>query len=559
MVDTRTPPNEMLTPTASQTAAYTAIDNDLVMVDLDLAAGDVVITAPASPADNNRFGVAIWSHDKTHNRKITFNRNDSLFHSSDDMAPFDMLSEWDVQVFNYKDLSSGKPGWVRTGFEEEEGSLPGITASTTQTQAGGTSLVDRHNIVSNVANANDAVTIGFGASSGRSITIVNEGVNPLQLFPAADDDINEIGIDAAIVMQPGTTEVLWAQSAIVWRSIGGVCQIATPVADGLLTSTNVGPGGMTAQENAKFDGTDLTLSKASIGETADENTLSLVNPTAAAAGAQQNSPALRQLGHGWKTDAVASSQKVEFRTYTLPIEGTANPTGKRIWESSINDADYVEQMHLTTASLLRLKHANTDKVTVQSDLTYGNSKGLRFGDGDTAWYEQVDDELRARVGGVDHLTLKLLQFGVGLTSMQAKLHVADSLAISPVSEDVNSSVGRFSWLVVREVTILSGATTDTAISAPLGAMLIGVIMNVDEAVVDDGGDDTWSAAFTGGSTTSLATAVPASLNSKRNKLIVPEIASAVTKIRFTPNGGNFTAGKIEIALYYIDTTSLADV
>lgn len=99
---------------------------------------------------------------------------------------------------------------------------------------------------------------------------------------------------------------------------------------------------------------------------------------------------------------------------------------------------------------------------------------------------------------------------------------------------------------------------DTAISIPAGALLLGASFNVDLAVEDDGGNDTWSAAYITGSTTSLASGAAAAQNTKADTLIVPEVASGTTEIRFTPNGGSFTAGIIEVVAYYIDLTSLAD-
>jgi hypothetical protein len=64
----------------------------------------------------------------------------------------------------------------------------------------------------------------------------------------------------------------------------------------------------------------------------------LENKTAAAAGAQQTSPAIIWSGNGWKTSATAASQTVRFRSYVLPTQGAASPTGTLTFESSINGA-----------------------------------------------------------------------------------------------------------------------------------------------------------------------------------------------------------------------------
>ena len=111
----------------------------------------------------------------------------------------------------------------------------------------------------------------------------------------------------------------------------------------------------------------------------------------------------------------------------------------------------------------------------------------------------------------------------------------------------------------QEVVALTGAATkDTTIAIPTGSLLLGASFCVNTAVTDAAGDDTWSAAYITGSTTALGTAEAAAKQTKVNTLVVPEVASDVTEIRFTSNSGNFTAGVIEVVAYYIDLTSLAN-
>ena len=91
-------------------------------------------------------------------------------------------------------------------------------------------------------------------------------------------------------------------------------------------------------------------------------------------------------------------------------------------------------------------------------------------------------------------------------------------------------------------------------------MILGCQLTVNTAVTDDAGDDTWKADFSGGSTTAIAAlGTAAAQNIKVNTLIVPEIASAETNVTFTPQGGSFSAGIIEVLCYYVDLTSMANV
>lgn len=65
--------------------------------------------------------------------------------------------------------------------------------------------------------------------------------------------------------------------------------------------------------------------------------------TGGAAANQAWAPGLHGAGAGWKTNATAASQAVEYRLYGLPIEGTASPTLDVILETRINGGSWVEQ------------------------------------------------------------------------------------------------------------------------------------------------------------------------------------------------------------------------
>jgi hypothetical protein len=145
----------------------------------------------------------------------------------------------------------------------------------------------------------------------------------------------------------------------------------------------------------------------------------------------------------------------------------------------------------------------------------------------------------------------------GLTFDGTTFQVSGGIAISNETE---GDTARFTRLTSRDAVTLSGATTDsTTISVPSGAKVHGCSFNVNTAVVDDGGDDTWSAAFITGSTTTLATNAAAAQDTKVDTMIVDEITSDVAQVQFTPNAGNFTAGVIEVVCYYETLTSLAGV
>src|SRR5436190_1187292 len=57
---------------------------------------------------------------------------------------------------------------------------------------------------------------------------------------------------------------------------------------------------------------------------------SLINSAAATAANQKVSPSLLLRGSGWKTDATAASQFVDFQQNILPVQGAAAPTA--VWQ-----------------------------------------------------------------------------------------------------------------------------------------------------------------------------------------------------------------------------------
>ena len=92
---------------------------------------------------------------------------------------------------------------------------------------------------------------------------------------------------------------------------------------------------------------DVTTNSLGTSQTTTSG-LAVVNTTAAAAGAQQISPAIRWSGAGWKTNATAASQAVEFRSYVTPVQGTTAPTGYLGFGSAINGSWTNDQFNINS-------------------------------------------------------------------------------------------------------------------------------------------------------------------------------------------------------------------
>ena len=101
----------------------------------------------------------------------------------------------------------------------------GLTASTTQTQAGGLALTAQINEVSVVANDNDTVVLPT-AVAGRSCTIINnDAAQDIRIFPASGDNLGA-GVDtqrtATLLFGEMTTYI--AYDATNWVEVGDPTQ-----------------------------------------------------------------------------------------------------------------------------------------------------------------------------------------------------------------------------------------------------------------------------------------------------------------------------------------------
>ncbi|HBB49602.1 TPA: hypothetical protein DEQ22_01620 [Candidatus Nomurabacteria bacterium] len=119
--------------------------------------------------------------------------------------------------------------------------------------------------------------------------------------------------------------------------------------------------------------------------------LALVNTTAATAIAPvQISPAIRWSGFGWKTDATAASQAVDFRAFVTPVQGTSAPTGYLGFESSINGGAYsaTPAFVITSAGNIGIGTAGpTTNLEIADDFAIGG--GIKISDTDGGYFSLV--------------------------------------------------------------------------------------------------------------------------------------------------------------------------
>jgi len=161
-------------------------------------------------------------------------------------------------------------------------------------------------------------------------------------------------------------------------------------------------------------------------------------------------------------------------------------------------------------------------------------------------------------------TTQLTSTGLGLGTLtpSAKLHVLGDILKSSATTNTGGGVRRS---LAEGTATLSGASTVITLTPvaggsriPAGARLAAVQLRVDTLVTSGDGATSWSAAFSGGSATSLATGQAFTKNTKIDVMLAgTEITSGLTDITITPNSGTFSAGAVRAIVYYDDLVALS--
>jgi len=89
-----------------------------------------------------------------------------------------------------------------------------------------------------------------------------------------------------------------------------------------------------------------TLTRTAVGATSADGII-LTNTTAAAVGAQQYSPRLRLTGQGWKSNATAESQTVDWTIENQPVQSGANALTNLVFRSQVNAGGYGTRLFIS--------------------------------------------------------------------------------------------------------------------------------------------------------------------------------------------------------------------
>lgn len=126
----------------------------------------------------------------------------------------------DTGVFN---TSITTPKVISSGINARSVET-GITASATQTQAGGYALTKAVSVVATSAASGNAVTLP-ALTAGQSVLVFNNGANPIKVFPNGASDTIDGGSAAASVTLTNANRcefVCVAANTIISAKLGAV-------------------------------------------------------------------------------------------------------------------------------------------------------------------------------------------------------------------------------------------------------------------------------------------------------------------------------------------------
>jgi hypothetical protein len=144
--------------------------------------------------------------------------------------------------------------------------------------------------------------------------------------------------------------------------------------------------------------------------------------------------------------------------------------------------------------------------------------------------------------------------GIGTTAPATKLDVAGSMQVSSSSA---LTLGGYVTNYLEASATLTGATTTIEVNIPATSRIVGVQLRVDTLITSISGT-TWSAAFSGGSTSAICSGQAFTKNTKVNSF-VNDIITSEADIVITPDTDGFTAGVVRAVVYYNLFTELGSL
>jgi hypothetical protein len=360
----------------------------------------------------------------------------------------------------------------------------GLTASVTQTQAGGLALLSSYNEVAIVGTTGDALT-AFGVKEGDRLTVINNGANDLQLFPAVGDDIGA-GVDASITIEAGSIGIFIGRDATNWDTL-----FNSPASSAALSFPILAPDGTAGAPSYSFSGeTDLgmfRLAEDFLGFSVNGITRIVVNTTGIT-GFIGNSGAIISVGATANFPSVLAANGD-----TNTGMGWAGIDAVTLAAGGIEGVRYAEE-----ASHIIQRNENHTGLTASVTQTQAGGLALLSSYNEIATVATSGDALTA-FGVAEGQRLTVVNNG------------AEDLQLFPDSgEDIGAGVNAAITIDAGDIAVFLGrdsATWDTLYNAaptPTGPGGVLPVGTVSEASLKWNGVDAWieetQIRLTGGST-----------------------------------------------------------
>jgi hypothetical protein len=408
-----------------------------------------------------------------------------------------------LQAWRYEPVAA-------SGVVQTNSNNVGLTASVTQTQAGGLALVSSYNEVSTVATTGDALT-AFDVFEGHRLYVINNGANDLQLFPAVGDDFGA-GVDTAITIAAGDVGIFLGRDSINWDVLfngntspvgGDVFKVGTPVDNEIGVWT--GDGTIEGDPNFTWDGSIfLTTGRARVGNgTAALPAYSFGGDIDTGFFWQSADVFMASLGgigswvfRGTSFDAnIADGPRLMFEAATA-----TNPT----LIPSLGDVDTgigwnaADQLSLVSGGveMLRAIEAGTsatDQIFLPRDGDAA-TPALAIGALDRGFYSAGTAQINGSIGGVRKIFFNSSAFtgdgvsiGVALAAGPRMLNetpTGTNPTLLPNQSDPDTGIG---WNAADQLSLVAGGVEGLRVTEDTGAISVDVFgdMTVTHTAVED--------------------------------------------------------------------------
>lgn len=184
-------------------------------------------------------------------------------------------------------------------------------------------------------------------------------------------------------------------------------------------------------------------------------------------------------------------------------------------------------------------NSDTALPTEKAVKTYVDTKAIKGN-------ELKDDPAPELAANLDTAGFEIVDSSDGVVKLNGGLRVYDLVEVKSVTADSG---------------VLSGVTGTIELPIPENSWIIGYSINNEAAITDDDGDGTYTAAFSAGITAQIngGLAIASAQNTKIKSMGGIGISEGpVVTISLTPNGTNFTGGKVKATVVYMTIDELPD-